>query len=100
VDAARSPLVVALELTGSEEKGQVLVIIKSPYSMRTSRLEHVHKLYLPHQYHVLLEHNVDGADKVLLSESANLAHAENEDYKVEFVASPIVYSFVRSERFL
>ena len=100
MNAGWSPLVIALELTSSEEKGQMLVVIQSPNSVRTGRLQHVSQLYLPYEHHVLLEYTVDGADQVVLSESTNLAHAENEHHKIEFMTSTIVNSFVRAERFL
>ena len=76
----------------------MLVIIETPYSMRTCRLQVICTQYFPHKFHVSLEYFVYGSLHVFRFEDSNLEKTEQEDYKVKLVSSSIVNSLIRAKR--
>ena len=84
----------AAELTSTEEESQVLIIIETPDTVRTCRLEHVRQLDLSHEDEVPLENLIDRCLKIGLVINSHLIEAEEEGDEVELMSSSIVDSFV------
>lgn len=78
----------------------MLVVVETPDSVRSCRLEEVCQLNLTHEHHVALENFVDRCTEIVRGKDSHLKEAEEESDKVELVPRSVINSLVVTERFL
>ena len=76
----------------------MLIVVKTPYTVRASWLQEVSRLDLTHEEHVLLKDAIDCWFEVFLLVDPHSEHAEEERYKVKFVTCSVIQSLVRAKR--
>ena len=85
---------IIAQLTGSEQKCEMLIVIKAPYAMRTSRFKVVICLQPSHEDQIPLKHFVQKHFIVIDSVNSQFAHAIQEYVKIQFMSCAIINSFV------
>ena len=87
------------ELRGSKEKGEEVIVIKTPNSVRPRRFQPVSKLQFPHQTNVFPKDTKDNSGIVLfLVQKPESRETKEENEKVELVPGSIVDAFLVSKR--
>ena len=90
----RNVLLRSAKLACAKQESQVLVVVETPNTVRTSWFKVVSQLDLSHEKHVSLENLIYRCLQVSLIVNTDFVEAEKESDKIEFMTCNIVNSLI------